>query len=130
MQMGDIGRCQQIKACHMRDLSFGRKAGNHIGPEYHIRPAAAMPQLDPAIIKDRAGALRQLGIKQLDRFLDQSIGAPDELLVESGNRGHGRHFSKIRLDGDYVSAGQVVSVEIIGREGDWLIGRKQGEQAA
>ena len=93
-------------------------------------PAAAMPQLDPAIIKDRAGALRQLGIKQLDRFLDQSIGAPDELLVESGNRGHGRHFSKIRLDGDYVSAGQVVSVEIIGREGDWLIGRKQGEQAA
>ena len=93
-------------------------------------PAAAMPQLDPAIIKDRAGALRQLGIKQLDRFLDQSIGAPDELLVESGNRGHGRHFSKIRLDGNYVSAGQVVSVEIIGREGDWLIGRKQGEQAA
>ena len=92
-------------------------------------PAAAMPQLDPAIIKDRAGAL-QLGIKQLDRFLDQSIGAPDELLVESGNQGLRRHFSKIRLDGDYVSAGQVVSVEIIGREGDWLIGRKQGEQAA
>ena len=92
-------------------------------------PAAAMPQLDPAIIKDRAGALRQLGIKQLDRFLDQSIGAPDELLVESGNRGHGRHFSKIRLDGDYVSAGQVVSVVIIGREGDWLIGRKQEQSA-
>ena len=93
-------------------------------------PAAAMPQLDPAVIKDRAGALRQLGEKQLDRFLDQSIGATDELLVESGNRGHGRHFSKIRLDGDYVPAGKVVSVEIIGREGDRLIGRQQGEQAA
>jgi threonylcarbamoyladenosine tRNA methylthiotransferase MtaB len=93
-------------------------------------PAAAMPQLDPAIIKDRAGALRQLGTKQLDRFLDQSIGTSDELLVESGNRGHGRHFSKIRLDGDYVPAGKVVSVEIIGREGDRLIGRKQEEQAA
>jgi hypothetical protein len=52
------------------------------------------------------------------------------LLVESGNRGHGRQFSKIRLDGDYVPAGKVVSVEIIGREGDRLIGRKQGEQAA
>ena len=73
---------------------------------------------------------RQLAIKQLDRFLDQSIGASDELLVESGNRGHGRHFSKIRLDGDYVPAGKVVSVEIVGREGDRLIGRKQGKQAA
>ena len=93
-------------------------------------PAAAMPQLDPAIIKDRAGALRQLGTEQLDRFLDQSIGTTDEVLVESGNRGHGRQFSKIRLDGDYVPAGKVVSVEIIGREGDRLIGRKQGEQAA
>jgi threonylcarbamoyladenosine tRNA methylthiotransferase MtaB len=93
-------------------------------------PAAAMPQLDPAIIKDRAGALRQLGTEQLDRFLDQSIGTTDEVLVESGNRGHGRQFSKIRLDGDYVPAGKVVSVKIIGREGDRLIGRKQGEQAA
>ena len=93
-------------------------------------PAAAMPQLDPAIIKDRAGALRQLGTEQLDRFLDQSIGATDEVLVESGNRGHGRQFSKIRLDGDYVPPGKVVSVEIIGREGDRLIGRQQGEQVA
>ena len=93
-------------------------------------PAAAMPQLDPAIIKDRAGALRQLGTEQLDRFLDQSIGTTDEVLVESGNRGHGRQFSKIRLDGDYVPAGKVVSVKIIGREGDRLIGRKQGEKAA
>ena len=39
-----------------------------------------------------------------------------------GNRGHGRNFAKIRLEGDFISSGQLVDVELIGRDGDSLVG--------
>lgn len=95
-------------------------------------PAADMPQLAPLIIKERASELRQLGAARLGAFLDAAIGQQDELLVEAGNRGHGRNFAKIRLDGGFVPSGQIVDVELTGRDGDSLIGRAvaKGAQSA
>jgi threonylcarbamoyladenosine tRNA methylthiotransferase MtaB len=95
-------------------------------------PAADMPQLAPLMIKERASELRQLGAARLGAFLDAAIGQQDELLVEAGNRGHGRSFAKIRLDGGFVPSGQIVDVELTGRDGDSLIGRAvaKGAQSA
>jgi len=95
-------------------------------------PAADMPQLAPLMIKERASELRQLGAARLGAFLDAAIGQQDELLVEAGNRGHGRNFAKIRLDGGFVPSGQIVDVELTGRDGDSLIGRAvaKGAQSA
>ena len=95
-------------------------------------PAADMPQLAPLMIKERASELRQLGAARLGAFLDAAIGQQDELLVEAGNRGHGRNFAKIRLDGVFVPSGQIVDVELTGRDGDSLIGRAvaKGAQSA
>ena len=95
-------------------------------------PAADMPQLAPLMIKERASELRQLGAARLGAFLDAAIGQQDELLVEAGNRGHGRNFAKIRLDGGFVPSGQIVDVELTGRDGDSLIGRAvaNGAQSA
>ena len=76
-------------------------------------PAADMPQLPPEIIKVRAQALRLLGEQRLKKFLDAAIGNRDQLLVEMGNRGHGRNFTKIRLDGEIFSSGQLVDVDIV-----------------
>ena len=86
-------------------------------------PAAAMSQLSPEIIKSRARVLRQFGEKRLREFLDASVGNTDQLLVETGNCGHGRNFSKIRLDGATYSSGQLIDVDIVRREGDSLVGR-------
>ncbi|XDZ68617.1 tRNA (N(6)-L-threonylcarbamoyladenosine(37)-C(2))-methylthiotransferase MtaB [Alphaproteobacteria bacterium LSUCC0226] len=95
-------------------------------------PAADMPQLAPLMIKERASELRRLGTARLGAFLDAAIGQQDELLVEAGNRGHGRNFAKIRLDGGFVPSGQIVDVELTGRDGDSLIGRAvaKGAQSA
>ena len=95
-------------------------------------PAADMPQLAPLMIKERASELRQLGAARLGAFLDAAIGQQDELLVEAGNRGHGRNFTKIRLDDGFVPSGQIVDVELTGRDGDSLIGRAvaKGAQSA
>ena len=86
-------------------------------------PAAAMSQLKPEIIKLRARVLRQFGEKRLREFLDASVGNTDQLLVETDNRGHGRNFTKIRLDGAVHPSGQLIDVDIVRREGDTLVGR-------
>jgi len=95
-------------------------------------PAADMPQLAPMIIKERASELRQLGAARLGALLDSLVGQPDELLVEAGNRGHGRNFAKIWLDGGFIPSGQIVDVELTGRTADCLIGRAvaKGVQSA
>ena len=86
-------------------------------------PAAAMPQLAPEIIKTRARALRQFGGQRLEELLDAAVGGTDQLLVEMGNRGHGRNFTKIRLDGTIYPSGRLVDVDIVGRDGDSLVGQ-------
>ena len=90
-----------------------------------------MPQLSREIIKARARALRQFGGKRLEEFLDSAVGSTDQLLVEIGNRGHGRNFAKIRLDETSYPSGCLVNVDIVGRDGDSLVGRAQsGESKA
>ena len=67
--------------------------------------------------------MRQFGEKRLEEFLDAAVGNTDQLLVETGNRGHGRNFTKIRLDGAIHPSGQLINVDIVKREGDTLVGR-------
>ena len=122
---------------HQASLDMIKTAGIthlHVFP-YSTRagtPAAAMPQLSPEIIKARAGALRQLGEQRLEEFLDASVGSLDQLLVEVGNRGYGRNFTKIQLDGTIYPSGCLVNVDIVGRDGDSLVGREHvsGAQGA
>ena len=39
------------------------------------------------------------------------------------NRGHGRNFAKIRLEGADYPSGCLVDVNVVGRDGDSLVGR-------
>jgi len=99
---------------HLHVFPYSPRAGT---------PAAAMPQLAPEIVKARAQDLRYFGKKRLREFLDAAVGNTDQLLVETGNRGHGRNFTKIRLDGEIHASGQLIDVDIVKREGDSLVGR-------
>ena len=83
-------------------------------------PAARMPQLDGRLIRHRADALRARGSARLECFLDNAAGSHDQLLVETGNAGHGRNFAKMRLQGDMASPGELVDVTVLERDGQHL----------
>ena len=86
-----------------------------------LTPAADMPQLDGAMIKQRAGELRELGKAQLRQHLETVIGTTDRMLVETGNIGHGRNFAKILLDQPFVPPSTLVDVKIYRRDQDILL---------
>ena len=104
-----------LQACHIPLLhvfSYSAREGT---------PAAQMPQLDGNIIKQRAADVRALGSRLLSQTLDQMIGTDDEILLEKGNQGHLRNFTKARLIGDELGeSGSIMAVTITGREGDTL----------
>lgn len=83
-------------------------------------PAARMPQLDGRLIRQRADALRSHGGRRLEEFLDNVTGSHDQLLVESGNVGHGRNFAKMRLQGEMASPGELLDVMVLERDGQHL----------
>lgn len=84
-------------------------------------PAAKMPQVNGAVIKKRAAELRAIGAERLHALLQNLVGSKDQMLVESGNIGHGCNYSKMRLDGDYVAAGTVVDVVVKSHQDDLII---------
>ena len=83
-------------------------------------PAARMPQVDGRLIGQRANALRSHGGRRLEEFLDNVTGSHDQLLVESGNVGHGRNFAKMRLQGEMASPGELLDVMVLERDGQHL----------
>ena len=83
-------------------------------------PAARMPQLDKALIKQRASILRAKGDVVLARFLDGHIGTTQRVLVERDGKGRLDCFAEISVAGS--SAGATIMAQIIGRDGAKLIG--------
>ena len=96
-------------------------------------PAARMPQLAGNLVKARADSLRKLGHERLERFLGNAVGSRDQMLVESGNTGHGRNYAKMKLEGDFLEPGTLVDVTVTGHEGAVLTvvaeDRMSGDQA-
>ena len=60
-------------------------------------PAARMPQLDRAIIKERAQRLRAKGEAALRAYLESQIGARRIVLTERGGIGRTEQFTAVRL---------------------------------
>ena len=61
-------------------------------------PAARMPQLDRALIKERARRLREKGEAALARHLDGEVGARRRVLAESDALGRTEQFMPVRLN--------------------------------
>ena len=83
-------------------------------------PAARMPQLDGRITRQRAEDLRKLGAARMASFLANSVGSRDQILVEAGNRGHGRGYARMKVDGDFIAPGSLVDVMVTGHDGQML----------
>jgi len=83
-------------------------------------PAARMPQLDRAIVKERAQRLRRKGEAALARHFDAQVGHSCLVLTERGGIGRTEQFMPVRLSSP-VEAGVFLDLAIAGHDGRQLL---------
>ena len=84
-------------------------------------PAARMPQLPRATVKDRAARLRARGDAARTARLDSLKGSRHAVLMERGGYGRMPCFTKVSLHTDAMP-GTLLPAVITGRDGDHLTG--------
>lgn len=78
-------------------------------------PAARMPQLPGAVIKERAALLREAGQAALSGWLAGQVGNDVEVLVESsGCRGRTPHFAEVVFEANRYARGARVMARVTG----------------
>ncbi|MEM9734108.1 MAG: tRNA (N(6)-L-threonylcarbamoyladenosine(37)-C(2))-methylthiotransferase MtaB [Pseudomonadota bacterium] len=89
-------------------------------------PAAKMPPVDGAVIKERAARLRTLGAQRLSAYLDSRVGETVPVLMESDGRGRLEQFTQIAVlqtPGKMpLEAGQFITAKVTGHDGARLMG--------
>jgi threonylcarbamoyladenosine tRNA methylthiotransferase MtaB len=83
-------------------------------------PAARMPQLERAIVKDRARRLREKGEAALTRHLDAQVGLQCCVLTERGGIGRTEQFTAVRLAAP-VMPGTLLDLTVAGHDGRQLL---------
>ncbi|MGB3876541.1 MAG: tRNA (N(6)-L-threonylcarbamoyladenosine(37)-C(2))-methylthiotransferase MtaB [Shinella zoogloeoides] len=81
-------------------------------------PAARMPQLDRALIKDRAARLRETGKRLHEAHLVSMIGREETILVENNGLAHTENFTLVDAAG--LKPRDLVPVTITGHNGRHL----------
>jgi threonylcarbamoyladenosine tRNA methylthiotransferase MtaB len=84
-------------------------------------PAARMPQVDGAVIKDRASRLRDAGAAAASWFLADQCGKVAKVLMEGPRMGRTETFAEVRFACDQPE-GAIVATRIIGVHGMTLVG--------
>lgn len=83
-------------------------------------PAARMPQLDRALIKQRAAQMRQAVTRRSADWRKSLIGTPLRILIEKdGRHGHAENFAKIAMTSSF-EPGTIMKVRPIAATGDIL----------
>jgi len=85
-------------------------------------PAAKMPQVNGAVIKERAARLRAAGTKTRAAFLKSRASGFDLALIEKGNLARLADFSPVKLPVHNVPAGALRPVHITGYDDGHLSG--------
>jgi threonylcarbamoyladenosine tRNA methylthiotransferase MtaB len=83
-------------------------------------PAARMPQLDRAIVKERAQRLREKGEAALRAHLDAQVGNQRLVLTERGGIGRTEQFTAVRLAAP-VEPGVFLDLTMAGHNGRLLL---------
>ncbi len=87
-------------------------------------PAARMPQVAKPLRKERALRLRELGERQVKRFLDSRIGSEASVLIEKDGLGRSEHFAPVAMTGPLGKrVGGIVAARITARNGQQLEGK-------
>ncbi|CAN7331425.1 tRNA (N(6)-L-threonylcarbamoyladenosine(37)-C(2))-methylthiotransferase MtaB [Rhizobium sp. LjRoot30] len=91
-------------------------------------PAARMPQLDRALVKERAARLRAVGMDLHNAHLDAMVGSEQMLLVENNGLAHTENFTLVGAAG--LKPRDLVPVVITGHNGKHLEMQLKAAQAA
>jgi len=83
-------------------------------------PAARMPQLDRALIKERAQRLRDKGEAALRAHLDAQIGRAHRVLTERGGVARTEQFTAVRLNSPFAP-GLFLDLTVAGHDGRQLL---------
>jgi threonylcarbamoyladenosine tRNA methylthiotransferase MtaB len=83
-------------------------------------PAARMPQVAGAVIKERAQRLRQKGEAALRRHLEREIGMRRRVLAETAAMGRSEQFTHVKLARP-AEPGAILEVAITGHDGRHLL---------
>lgn len=111
----------ETEAAFANTLAFVEEAGLaylHVFP-YSARPgtpAARMPKVEPAVVKERAARLRAAGALALARHLKGIAGRPVRALVEKPGLARAEDFSEIAFDGD-PPPGTLIEGVVTGHDG-------------
>ena len=103
-----------VDACglaHLHVFPFSPRPGT---------PAARMPQVARAIVKERARRLRDKGAAALARRLAGEVGMQRQVLAESGQLGRTGQFMPVRLAAP-AAPGMLLDVTISGHDGRQLL---------
>ena len=84
-------------------------------------PASRMPQLDRALIRERAARLRDAGAAALDAELNSRIGSRSEVLIERPGLGRSEFYAPVECDGA-LPVGAVQEMRLIAVRGRNLVG--------
>jgi threonylcarbamoyladenosine tRNA methylthiotransferase MtaB len=103
-----VGECGLT---HLHAFPFSPRPGT---------PAARMPQLDRAVVKDRAARLRAKGGAALRAHLNGEVGTRRIVLTEAGGMGRTEHFTPVRLP-EKIPAGELVDLRMAAHDGRQLI---------
>jgi threonylcarbamoyladenosine tRNA methylthiotransferase MtaB len=94
----------------------------HVFP-YSVRrgtPAARMPQVPGAAIRERASRLRSAGEAGVERHLSAQIGRQHRVLLESPQMGRTEQFAEVRFPGNQP-IGAIVPTRIAAKSGGVLL---------
>ena len=95
----------------------------HVFP-YSARPgtpAARMPPLDPALVRERAARLRAAGSAMLDAELNSRIGSQSQVLIERPGAGRAEFYASVECDAAHP-VGSVRRMRFTGFSGRNLVG--------
>ncbi|MDX2143138.1 MAG: tRNA (N(6)-L-threonylcarbamoyladenosine(37)-C(2))-methylthiotransferase MtaB [Rhodospirillaceae bacterium] len=85
-------------------------------------PAAKMPQVPGAEIKDRASRLRAKGREAMATYLQGRVGTQPSVLIEQNGQGHSEHYVPVRVAG--APQGEIVAARISAVSDGILIGNR------
>jgi threonylcarbamoyladenosine tRNA methylthiotransferase MtaB len=97
---------------HLHVFPYSARAGT---------PAARMPAVAPALVKERAARLRAAGERALARHLDAQIGRRLSVLTERGGQGRAADFTAVATPGE--AAGRFLDFVANGHDGRRLSAR-------
>src|SRR5690606_1786531 len=90
-------------------------------------PAARMPQVDRAVVKERAARLRRAGEAAYRRHLAALAGTRQRILVEREGLGRTEGFTLAAIDAG--APGEIVEAVVGGHDGERLVASRTAQAA-